>query len=45
MKSTRFPDTLNFAVRGGEVITPIRIAEPEASEAPATAVPSTTPAA
>lgn len=43
--STRFPDTLNFAVRGGEVITPIRIEEPEASEAPATAAPSATPAA
>ena len=27
----RFPDTLNFVMRGGEVITPLRIEEPAAS--------------
>ena len=43
----RFPDTLNFGVRGGEVITPMRIASPGASpEASATpTVPAQTPAA
>ena len=44
----RFPDTLNFGVRGGEVITPMRIASPGASpEASATPafVPAQTPAA
>ena len=35
----RFPDTLNFVMRGGEVITPLRIEEPAASpEASATPV-------
>lgn len=42
--SHRFPDVLNFVVRGGEIITPVQIEETAEPSAPAASVTPTAPA-
>ena len=42
--SHRFPDALNFVVRGGEIITPVQIEETAEPSAPAASVTPTAPA-